>query len=133
MAKKNWKCKANILKDSPDASGAAQLGGLRLVISLLASFLLFATWVYGIFQVFYTDPTRCNAEMWTGARDYLVYTFVVIPSFILLMCCCVCCNVAGAIGLARSHKDKAEAMKAHMRGRGGRPDLAEPLIVEVQR
>ena len=63
----------------------------------------------------------------------MAYTFVVVPTFIVLMCCRVCCVRVATIGLAKSYKEKAgamiQAMKAHTRGRGGRPDLAEPLIV----
>ena len=80
---------------------------------------LFISWIYGIFQVFGTEPgERCDPDMWNAVHKFLMYTFLVVPVAIVLHCAVACCMV----GFIQSQAKGADA--EIQRKRSARPAAA---------
>ena len=75
--------------------------------------------IYGIIQVFGTNSSRCDGAMWTGAYNYVMYTFCAWPLVGIIAVCMRVCFAAlmGAIG-------ESAAGRSFLISRS----LAEPLL-----
>ena len=84
---------------------------------------LFCVQIYGMFQVYGTNATKCDPEMWQGAFDYLIYAFSAIFLVAVFTFCTTFClgAVWAAMGVSAAMEIEEERAKRP-------PPLSEPLL-----
>ena len=84
---------------------------------------LFCVQIYGMFQVFGTNATKCDPEMWQGAFDYLIYAFSAIFLAAAFTFCTTFClrPVWAAMVVSAAMEIEEERAKRP-------PPLSEPLL-----
>ena len=84
---------------------------------------LFCVQIYGMFQVYGTNATKCDPEMWQGAFNYLIYAYSAIVLVAVFTFCTTFClgAVWAAMGVSAAMEIEEERAKRP-------PPLSEPLL-----
>ena len=84
---------------------------------------LFCVQIYGMFQVYGTNATKCDPEMWQGAFNYLIYAYSAIFLVAVFTFCTTFClgAVWAAMGVSAAMEIEEERAKRP-------PPLSEPLL-----
>ena len=84
---------------------------------------LFFVQIYGMFQVYGTNATKCDPEMWQGAFDYLIYAYsAIFLAAVFTFCTTFCLGaVWTAMGVSAAMEIEEERAKRP-------PPLSEPLL-----
>ena len=84
---------------------------------------LFCVQIYGMFQVYGTNATKCDPEMWQGAFYYLIYSFsAIFLAAVFTFCTTFCLRpVWAAMVVSAAMEIEEERAKRP-------PPLSEPLL-----